>query len=60
MCEDFGASGLIWEFPKIMDTLGIPIIRTIVLRVYIGVPLFWEITISTLPLQVFCGVGLGQ
>ena len=25
----------------------------------LGFPLFWETTISTLPLQVFCGVGLG-
>ena len=36
-----------WGFPKIRGTLlGVPIIRTIVFWVYIGVPSFWETTTS--------------
>ena len=36
----------IWGFPKIGSTLlGVPIRRSIVFVVYIGVPLFWETTI---------------
>ena len=36
-----------WGFPKVKGTfLGVPIIRTIIIGVYIGVPLFWETTKS--------------
>ena len=34
-----------WGFPKIrVPFLGVPIIRTIIFRGHIGVPLFWETT----------------
>ena len=46
----------VWGFLKLgAPFLGVPIIRTIVFRVYIGVPLFWETTTCVRDLLFSCG-----